>query len=523
MPWTVTADPERFEEALLWFMQRTVLSSDEAARTDLETRQRSFWIGGGLQLAQVQRVFDEITRSLEDGEPFEEFRKRVRPILKSPVHAETVFRNATQRSYNAGRYRQMKEPSVARFRPYWLYDSILDGRTSPTCKTRHGTLLPQDHEWWNGNIPPLHHRCRSSLRNLRRSEAEKRGITKVPPVIPSTEGWGLAPDHQPIWKPDKKKNDPELVAELDKKKAAADKKTAPKPAKNKPEHSPKFWLKEYEHLGEAAAPAAYGRAMLERGLDRTPAEFLAEVERLQKAGHPSFEHLPPLSDVRALPQNRPLRDSAVTANHPRRRSLIAFTEHTRTITPYTEFSAGNGGSARDVPELAARIEQAEKFYRLSLAKSVRAPGDWHIDLVPGVRPYAAFELRNDGRDAGRIAVDASTPAIIFVHELAHAIEFEDARAIARSRAFLLARKGTEERSRLRDIDPLKRDFKEDEVGWADEFFDVYLGKDYGASATEVTSIGYERIMGRLQGFVRDAHRTADEETLFFLLGQLAGE
>lgn len=523
MPWTITADPERFEEAISYFLQRTILSSDEAARTDLDTLQRSFWIGGGLQLAQVQRVFDEIGKALENGEPFEDFRQRVRSTLKDPVHAETVYRNAVQRAYNAGRYRQMREPSVARFRPYWLYDSILDSRTTETCLTRNGTLLPQDHEWWATNVPPLHHRCRSSLRNLRKSEAEKRGVTKVPPVLPSHEGWGNAPDNAPIWKPDPKKTDPTLLKELERKKKAADEKPAPKPPKSKPEHDPRHWLKEYEHLGEAAAPAAYGRAMLERGLDRTPAEFLAEIDRLRKAGHPSLDYLPPLSDIQKLPQNRPLRENAVTANHPRRRSLIAFTEHTRTVDPHVDFVAGNGGSVRGIPEAEATIAKAERFYRLTLSRSLRAPADWHLDNVPGGRANAHnFALRDDGRKGGRIQMSRTTSWPVLIHELAHALEFENPKALARSRAFLAARRGSEPRRALKEIDP-DRGYRDNEFAWADEFFDAYVGKDYGALGTEVTSMGYERLAGKLPGFTRDSHRAADEEMLFFLLGQLAGE
>src|SRR5690606_31273387 len=126
MAWAVTADVERFDEAVDWFLARTVITGGQARDLDARAKAEAFWVGGGLQLSQIQRVFDSIAQAAERGEPFEEWRKRVRDELRNDAHAETVFRNAVQRQYNAGRWRQMTEPSVAKFRPYFMYDAILD-------------------------------------------------------------------------------------------------------------------------------------------------------------------------------------------------------------------------------------------------------------------------------------------------------------------------------------------------------------------------------------------------------------
>src|SRR5690606_10457509 len=157
MAWEVTADPVRFDEAASWFLARVVISDVDAQRLDAEARMRSFWVGAGLQLKQIQRVFDEINRAIDSGEPFEEWRKRVRSELTNDAHAETVFRNAVQRAYNAGRWRQMRESE--RWRPFGLVDAVLDLATTDYCKTVDGTLLPLDHPWWRTHYFPAHHRC----------------------------------------------------------------------------------------------------------------------------------------------------------------------------------------------------------------------------------------------------------------------------------------------------------------------------------------------------------------------------
>lgn len=234
--WSVSANPERFDEALRFFQRRVVMGKHEAVALGDNAAERAFWIGGGLNLVQVGRVFDEIEKAIESGEPFADFRKRVRLELRNDAHAETVFRNAVQHSYASGRHRQMTEPDVLRFRPYLMYDAVMDSRTTEEiCLPRDGTVLPADHPWWRTHYVPAHHRCRSGIRNLRKSEAERRGVTKVPPKADSQKGFGRLPSAQPIPKPKKGKgpDQDKLVEELEKKKTAAVQKELPKVAPKK--------------------------------------------------------------------------------------------------------------------------------------------------------------------------------------------------------------------------------------------------------------------------------------------------
>lgn len=219
--WAVSADVERFDEALEWFLGRTILTDEQRLAIPAGARSRAFWVAGVAQLDVVQDVFDEINTALEKGEPFEDFQKRVSDKLtkawgrENPARIETIFRNAAQSSYNAGRWAQMTDPSVAKFRPFWMYDAILDDATTPICKERNGTILPHDHPFWDTNYPPLHHRCRSGVRNLRRSEAERRGITTTVPTEAPPEGWGRSPRVATEWRPEPGSRDPGLLAELE--------------------------------------------------------------------------------------------------------------------------------------------------------------------------------------------------------------------------------------------------------------------------------------------------------------------
>lgn len=509
MPWSVTADVERFDEALEWFQRRTVLSGTDAAALDADAKQRAFWVGGGLQLTQIQRVFDSLNVAIEKGEPFADWRNRVREDLTNDAHAETVFRNAAQRAYNAGRFRQMTEPSVAKFRPFWLYDSILDSRTTTICTARDGTLLPHDDPWWTGNIPPLHHRCRSSIRNLRKSEAERRGVTPEAPDLPPTPGWGRPPDQAPTWQPDPKKHDPALLAELGKK--AEKKPREKKPKSAPPEHSPDHWLTEYSHLGDAAPCAAWGRACLARGLARPAKDVLSEAEKQRDAGNPAVT----LEVMRSLREWAAKKTGPIGAGPmpPELKSTVAFIEHLRTIRPQSSFSAGSGGTAKHTEEVAS----AETFYRLATDASVKPPQALlHIDNVSGRSNYRYLADRSDGTIGERIELDPNARVDEAVHEIAHAIEAADPRALKASVALLRRRGGSGSAMQIRG-------YPAGEEAWEDEFWHAYVGKDYAFGlATEVTAMGYQRIVNQLEAFARPAHRAADEEMLLFLLGQLAG-
>jgi SPP1 gp7 family putative phage head morphogenesis protein len=497
---STTADHDRFDEAAQYFLTRVVLTEREALALGTDAGRRAFWVGGGLQLTQIQRVFDSIGKAQDSGEPFEAWRERVRGELVNDAHAETVFRNAVQRSYSAGRYAQMREPSVAKFRPYVMFDAVVDTKTTTICRRCHGTILPLEHEFWATHTPPLHHRCRAGHRSLRREEAERRGITNVPPALDPPDGFGHAPDHDPVWKPDADKHDPALLRELKRKEGKAPKEPPPKPAPK--EHNPAHWEKHYEKkFGEAAPAIAWGRAMQERGIDRSPADVLEQLQKLRKAGVPGpIDEL--ITATHLLEENRPLRRQILSA---RQRYAATLAEHARTI------------EVGDIPTLpgigGSGPKQALKFYGALADKSVRFGSDWTGKLKRGARAYAS-PLRR------LIVLGNPDNAGTAVHEMAHAIEFSRPLALARSLAFLQARTKGESLQQLSELTGIP--YGAEERARPDLFINPYMGKDYGRIATEITSMGYELMAGGGGAGVTLTSLLDDSDMLLFLLGQLAG-
>jgi len=219
----VSADLSRFDEALRWFLSRVILTDDELDDLNARARMQAWWFSGGEQLRLVQDVFDDLARALNLGLPFSDFKKQVSAKLASawgganPHRVETIWINAMQRAYGGGRYRQLTTPTMKRFRPYWMYDAVLDSRTSPMCKERDSKVLAADDPWWDSNYPPLHHRCRSGVRALTKRQAAQRGITTTPDFAEGPQGgFGASPrdDMGATVKPNLAKFDNELAADL---------------------------------------------------------------------------------------------------------------------------------------------------------------------------------------------------------------------------------------------------------------------------------------------------------------------
>lgn len=208
--WDVTFDPTRSEEAIEWFRKRVPLLDSEWEALTEAARKHAFRVAGATRIDMVASVMEAIESALTNGDSLADFKEPVGQMLTDswggsvddpPWRLETIFRTNTQSAYAAGRHKQMSDPVVKKHRPYWQLDAVIDKGTTDVCKEAHGVILPQDHPWWNGHYPPLHFNCRSSVRSLRKSQAEARGITTSPPDVKAQEGFGSRPSIGE-WEPD---------------------------------------------------------------------------------------------------------------------------------------------------------------------------------------------------------------------------------------------------------------------------------------------------------------------------------
>lgn len=225
MVFAATADPDRFDEAVEYFAGLFPVTEEIREALSEYAGERAWTIAGVAQLDIVLTVHESLLRAIELGTPLDEWKKEIADTLTEAwgkadsARLETIFRTNVQTAYNRGRWVQMTEPAMLQLRPFWMYDAILDSRTSEICRPRDRTVLPADDEWWQSNYPPLHHRCRSSVRTLRRKEAERIGVSKPPKGESPGDGFGKAPSVDQRWQPKASDYPPELWAEFERKQA----------------------------------------------------------------------------------------------------------------------------------------------------------------------------------------------------------------------------------------------------------------------------------------------------------------
>ena len=201
---------KRFDDALAFLRARTPIPAEQFYTLDDQARQKAFTVSNVGQMDMVQQVLESLEKALETGQDLKAWKDEIGPALrkawagevdKPAFRLELIYRNAVQTAFSHGRVRQMRDPAVTALRPFFLFDAILDGRTTDECSARDGVLLPADDPWWATNTPPIHHACRSGIRSLRKSQADRRGGVNPPDreveLNPPGKGFGVAPTLSP--------------------------------------------------------------------------------------------------------------------------------------------------------------------------------------------------------------------------------------------------------------------------------------------------------------------------------------
>lgn len=207
----VSTNPSQFEEAVRWFITKTVVNRATWDTLTEAAQKRAFTVSGVQNAHVLQTVFDSLERAIAEGRSLKQFKRDVEQVLrkewggsvKNPgFRIETIYRTNVQSALNAGRLHQLRQPDVVKSRPIWVFDALMDGRTSSICIRLSGIARPNTDPWWKTHIPPMHFNCRSKIKGKRRGKVKLTPPSELP-EYDSQEGFGLdplAPEHD--WEPD---------------------------------------------------------------------------------------------------------------------------------------------------------------------------------------------------------------------------------------------------------------------------------------------------------------------------------
>lgn len=222
IPWT----PMAFLEAIRFLERRTPGFAPAREAAEAGAASEAFWIADVSALSVIERVYDSVITAVALGTPMSEWRETVTTSLRAEYPARIsdrqvdarinlIFRNNAQRAYAEGRYEQAQEPAVLAARPFFMFDAILDDRTTDECRALNGVIRPQGDPLWDTQSPPRHMACRSGLRTLSRRQVEARGgVTQTVDVEPAAPGFGQRPGTAPPYRPPAGRYPPELDAAM---------------------------------------------------------------------------------------------------------------------------------------------------------------------------------------------------------------------------------------------------------------------------------------------------------------------
>ena len=159
---------------------------------------KAFTVAKVTRLDILQDIQEMVTKSLEDGISFQQFKKELMPKLKAkgwwgrkeeknPItgelefaqlgsawRLETIYRVNTQTAYMSGRYAEQIENVDDR--PYWQYVAILDSNTRPAHRAMDGLTFRYDDPFWSAFYPPNGWNCRCRVRAVTVNQATRSGI-----------------------------------------------------------------------------------------------------------------------------------------------------------------------------------------------------------------------------------------------------------------------------------------------------------------------------------------------------------
>lgn len=186
-------------------------------------KDKAFTISKITNADLLQEIQNKLIDALNKGTPYTEFKNELNNILMnrgylrkedgSQWRLDTIYRTNLQSAYMAGRFKQQKE--VAKEFPYWEYVSIVDNRTTDSCRNLNGIVLPANDPFWKTNYPPRHYNCRARVISHNQTTLNQYGKTISDPSkyknIKPAEGFEHAPGE---WKPDLSKYSPQIKNKL---------------------------------------------------------------------------------------------------------------------------------------------------------------------------------------------------------------------------------------------------------------------------------------------------------------------
>lgn len=191
-------------EASRYFKNKGIQPSFSWYDVEPEEHAVSFAVAKAMQVDVLEAVQQALQQALDEGIPYREFTKQLRPRLRklgwwgikkqmdpltgkarkvqlgSPRRLKTIYRANMRSARAAGQWDRIERTKQAL--PYLQYLLGPSERHRPLHQAKSGIILPVDDPFWSTWYPPNGWNCKCHVRQITRREAEATGISDSPDI-----------------------------------------------------------------------------------------------------------------------------------------------------------------------------------------------------------------------------------------------------------------------------------------------------------------------------------------------------
>jgi Phage Mu protein F like protein len=179
-----------FEEAIAFFKQKVPLPTSAWDEIINEAQDWAFTVAGLTKAEMLADIYQAIEQALEEGTKLEDFTRKFdetaarygwepppgKEGLWGGWRMQLIYMQNLQSSYAAGRLAQMRDPDVARSRPYWLWRHRDSRSPRPAHLALDGKVFRGDSVFWQVGYPPCGYGCKCGVYALTEDDVQRRGL-----------------------------------------------------------------------------------------------------------------------------------------------------------------------------------------------------------------------------------------------------------------------------------------------------------------------------------------------------------
>ncbi|MDJ0826965.1 MAG: phage minor head protein [Rhodobacter sp.] len=191
-------------EASRFFRSKGILPSFSWQDVESDEHANAFAVAKAAHADVLEAIKEELQTALDEGIPFSEFQKTLRPrlqklgwwgygeardpmtgaakpaLLGTPRRLRLIYNANIRSARAAGQWERIQRTKSAL--PYLQYRLGPSERHRPHHEAKEGLILPADDPFWQNWFPPNGWGCKCWVRQISRAEAERLGIDASPEI-----------------------------------------------------------------------------------------------------------------------------------------------------------------------------------------------------------------------------------------------------------------------------------------------------------------------------------------------------